>query len=200
MLRKDVIYLRKIIGITILMSIIFLTACGKDKVELMMESDVAPFSATTQDGDSFTNKDLQGEWWIADFIFTNCTTVCPPMTSNMAKVQSQLAEEDIEAELVSFSVDPDNDTPEVLKAYGQDHGADFNNWTFLTGYKFEEIQKLSIESFKSDVQPPLEGDDQVGHGTRFFLVNPDGVAVNSYIGTDKEQMEQLVEDLKILQK
>lgn len=177
-----------------------LAACG-EKVETTMESDVKEFTATTQNGDTFTNEDLLGSWWVADFIFTNCTTVCPPMTRNMAALQQDIAEAGVEdVQFVSFSVDPENDTPEVLKDYGTNHGADFDSWTFLTGYDFSMIEDLSMESFKSIVQPPQEGDDQVVHGTRFFIINPEGTVVHSYIGTEKEQLEQMVDDLKILTK
>jgi protein SCO1/2 len=193
--------MKNLFGFMILISILLLSACGQDKVETTMESKVAAFTATSQDGGTFTNEDLQGKWWVADFIFTNCTTVCIPMTSNMVKLQGKLAEENVDqVELVSFSVDPDHDTPDVLKQYALDHGANLDNWAFLTGYDFEEIQELSIGSFKSDVQAPLEGDDQVGHGVRFFLVNPEGVVVHSYIGTEAEEIDQLVADLKVLQK
>src|SRR5699024_9585733 len=145
-----------------------LVAC-KEEVETTMSSDVDDFSATTQDEATFTNDDLSGSWWVADFIFTNCTTVCPPMTRNMSAIQDDVAEEGIDnVQFLSFSVDPENDTPEALKSYGEDHSADFDSWTFLTGYDFDMIEELSIESFKSPIQPPPEGDDQVMHGTRFF--------------------------------
>lgn len=62
--------------------------------------------------------DLEGKWWIADFVFTNCTTVCLPMTSNMAALQTKIKEDD-------FSVDPDYDTPEVLTKYGESYGGKF---------------------------------------------------------------------------
>lgn len=179
---------------------IVLTACGKE-VETTMSSDVDTFTATTQDGETFTEEDLLGSWWVVDFIFTNCTTVCPPMTRNMSIVQKDLEEAGVEnVKYLSFSVDPDNDTPEVLKDYGDDHGADYNSWTFLTGYDFETISDLSVKSFQSPIQPPPEGDDQVGHGTRFFIVNPEGTVVHNYIGTEAEQIEQLVEDMPILTK
>src|SRR5690625_1886155 len=122
------------------------------------------------------------------------------MTSNMVNLQQELEEENIDnVELVSFSVDPDNDTPEVLTEYAEEHGADLSNWTFLTGYDFETIKDLSVGSFKSLVAPPPEGDDQVTHGTGFFLVNPDGEVIKNYDGKEVDEMDQIVEDLKNLQ-
>lgn len=190
--------MNKHIRILLLCSILFLVACGKE-IEATMDSEVDDFAATTQDGKDLSNKDLEGQWWIADFIFTNCTTVCLPMTSNMSKLQDQIKEADLaeNVQLVSFSVDPDYDTPEVLTEYAQQYDADLTNWTFLTGYDFETIQKISVESFQSALAPPPEGDDQVMHGTRFFLVNPEGVVIKSYKGTEANTIDEIVDDLKI---
>lgn len=203
------------ISLAILFSIVLvLAACGGDtndtnESNTANEGNVANneaateaepvdrFEAVNQEGEPFTLDDLKGQWWVADFVFTNCTTVCLPMTSNMKILQDGLQEAGLdEVQLVSFSVDPDRDTPEVLKEYGEQYGADFSNWNFLTGYEFDYIKDYSISSFKNLVAPPPEGDDQVTHGTAFFLVNPDGVVVNHYKGTDSAAMDQIIEDLK----
>src|SRR5690625_7542927 len=96
--------------------------------------------------ESLSLEDLNGSWWVADFVFTNCTTVCLPMSTNMSALQDKLAEENIDVQLVSFSVDPDYDQPEVLREYAEDYEADLSNWTFLTGYDFQTIRELSIKS------------------------------------------------------
>lgn len=193
--------MKRILQLTILVGLLFLAACGEEEVETTLSSEVNDFSATTQDGDTLTKDDLLGEWWIADFIFTNCTTVCPPMTRNKVGLQKDLAEAGVEdVQLVSFSVDPEHDTPDVLQAYGEQHGVDYSNWTFLTGYDFEDIEALSMESFKSPIQPPPEGDDQVSHGVRFFIVNPEGVVVHSYNGNEPEEVDKIADELQRLQK
>jgi|SRR5690625_519872 len=181
----------------ILISILFLVACGAAEIESNMPEDsfVADFEFTTQDEGKLSLEDLKGEWWIADFIFTNCTTVCIPMTSNMVQLQDMMAEEELDAQLISFSVDPDVDTPEVLKNYAEGYGADLSNWTFLTGYDFDTIQDLSIGSFYSDLREEPDS-DQVTHGTRFYLVNPEGEIVKNYFGTQFDEIEALIEDLK----
>src|SRR5690625_1095826 len=103
------------------MLLFLLHGCGqKLPIETNMSETVAHFSFTTQDGDNLSLDDLEGEWWIADFIFTNCTTVCLPMTANMSTLQNRLVEEDISLQLISFSVDPDYDSPNVLKQYGEE--------------------------------------------------------------------------------
>lgn len=178
---------------------IILAACG-EKVEPTMDSEVIDFSAINQDEEEVSNEDLAGNWWVANFVFTNCTTTCPPMTANMSSLQDTLEEKGLndKVNLVSFSVDPENDTPEALTDFAGDHGVDFNNWSFLTGYDFEDIQNLSVESFKSPVDPPLPDDDQVGHGTRFFLVDPDGNVYKNYQGIEAKAMDELAEDLEKL--
>lgn len=161
--------------------------------------EVEPFEATTQEDEPFTNEDLVGTWWVANFIFTNCETVCLPMTSNMKTLQDKLNEAEIEdVQLISFSVDPDRDTPEVMKEFAEEYGADFSNWTFLTGYEFDDIKELSLNSFKSLVAPPPEDDDQVAHGTAFFIVNPDGEVLTHHSGLEADEMDNIVEELKRL--
>lgn len=177
--------------------ILLLTACGGYPIETNMSQEVADFNFTTQDNGNLGLKDLEGEWWIADFIFTNCTTVCLPMTYNMSQLQTKLKEENLDVKLVSFSVDPEFDSPEVLKKYGESYDADFTNWTFLTGYDFNTIKELSIKSFKSLVVEPKD-DDQVMHGTSFFLVSPEGEVIKNYSGTDVKEMDLIVADLKEL--
>jgi protein SCO1/2 len=188
----------KKINILFLLSILLiLSACG-GTIETNMEEEVANFEFTNQDNETVSLADLEGKWWIADFIFTNCTTVCLPMTANMSDLQTKINEEDLDVELISFSVDPEYDTPEVLKSYGESYGADFSNWQFLTGYDFETIKDLSVNSFRSALEPAPPGDDQVMHGTSFFLVNPDGDIIKRYSGIKSEEMDTIVEDLKVV--
>lgn len=175
-------------------SIGFLAACGE--IETNMSMDVQDFEAATQSNEPLSLKDLKGDWWIADFIFTNCTAVCFPMTSNMAKLQEEMKQEDLDVQIVSFSVDPEYDTPEVLKEFADSYQADLSNWSFVTGYDFETIKKLSEGSFQSAVNKPPEGSDQVTHGISFFLVNPDGEVIKRYNGTDQSEIEEIITDLK----
>lgn len=192
--------MKNLMRVFLLITVLTLAACGGNKVETTMNEPVEDFEATTQDGDTLTRDDLKGQWWVADFIFTNCTTVCLPMTSNMKKLQDKLEEAGVENyHLVSFSVDPERDSPEVLKQYAEDYGADLSNWTFLTGYEFDYIKDLAVNSFKNLVAAPAEGDDQIMHGSYFFLVNPDGEVIKNYSGTEADEMDQIVEDLKNLQ-
>lgn len=184
-------------SIILILVVFFLAACGED-IETNMSENVAEFDFTTQDKGTLSLDDLEGEWWVADFIFTNCTTVCLPMTSNMSVLQDKMKEEELDAQLVSFSVDPDYDTPEVLQEYADEYDADLDNWTFLTGYDFQTIKELSIKSFRSMLAEAQPGDDQVTHGVSFFLVNPEGKVIKKYDGRDQKEMDNIIEDLKIV--
>lgn len=169
-------------------------------IETNISETVADFSFTTQDHETVSNEDLEGGWWIADFVFTNCETVCLPMTYHMSLLQTGLEEKQLPVELVSFSVDPDYDTPEVLKEYGELNDADFSNWHFLTGYDFKTIKELSIKSFRAWLKEPEYGSDQVTHDTRLFLVDPEGNIVKGYDGVEQESIDLILNDLEKLQK
>lgn len=191
----------------------FLVACGdsdldssvkekmknESKIETNMDEKVSDFEFINQDEEAGNTTDFEGEYWIADLIFTNCTTVCIPMTSNMKKLQDEMIEADLtNIELVSFSVDPDFDTTDVLTEYADDYEANLDNWSFVTGYEFDEIKELSIKSFRSMLQEPLPGDDQVTHGTRFFLINPKGEVIKNYDGMNGNVVDEIMSDLKKL--
>jgi protein SCO1/2 len=193
-IRKEY-YLMKHLTLIIVTFVLFLVGCGGD-IESNMSKQVKDFEFTTQDNNTLSLQDLNGEWWIADFVFTNCVTVCPPMTFNMSKLQKKIKEEKLDVQLVSFTVDPEFDTPEVLKDYAKSYEVDLSNWTFLTGYDFDTIEELSVKSFGSVVAPPPTGSDQVIHGTSFFLVSPEGKAVKSYSGVDAEEVNVMISDLK----
>lgn len=189
-------YKKLLLTSLLLLTVAVATACGKPPSELNWK--VADFAAVNQDNQPVTLDDLKGKVWLADFIFTNCTTVCLPMTSNMASLQKQFRDAGVDVVLVSFSVDPEFDRPEVLKAYGESYGADFTNWQFLTGYTFDEIKELSEGSFKSLLQR-VPDSDQFAHGTSFYLVNPDGVIVKRYDGVYDPPVKEIIKDIKKLQ-
>lgn len=180
---------------------LLLSACSSGlPIETNMSEKVANFSFTTQDHETLSLEDLQDEWWIANFIFTNCKTVCLPMSSNFSTLQKELEKRDLNVQLVSFSVDPDYDSPEVLKDYGERYDANFETWHFLTGYDMQTIKELSIKSFRAFLKEPEKGDDQVTHDTRFFLVSPEGKIIKGYDGVSSESIHEIIKDIEILNK
>jgi protein SCO1 len=177
------IMIKKIPLIVVIGLILILAACGGPKYEGDFSYEIQDFTYTNQDGEQVSKSDLEGKIWIADFIYTTCETECPQMTYNKQKIERALHEEGIEdVEFVSFSIDPEHDTPEVLKEYGEVRGIEFDkdNWTFLTGYDSQTIKEFAVKSFKSIVEP-ME-DDTFIHGVLLYIVSPEGNAIKSFNG------------------
>lgn len=189
--------LRSIAGI--LISLLALTACSSNGIEDPLNYEVKAFEFTNQDQEIVRSEDLKGKIWVADFIFTSCETVCPPMTAHMTELQQKVSDEGIEAEFISFSVDPEIDTPTKLKQFTEGYDLTFENWNFLTGYTQDEIEKYALDSFKQIVQKP-ESEDQVIHQTLFYLVDQNGTVVKDYSGVENTPYDEIIEDMKTLQK
>ena len=112
---------------------------------------VALFTLTNQDAQVVSLADFTNHVWVADIVFTRCAGPCPRLTAQMKSLQEKLPVE-YPTRLVTLTTDPEFDTPEVLKKYGQHFGADFKRWTFLTGSK-SEIATLASGSLKLSAQP-----------------------------------------------
>ncbi|MCZ6654145.1 MAG: SCO family protein [Planctomycetota bacterium] len=154
------------------------------------------FSFTERSGQELSRKDLLGRVWIADFIFTSCAGPCPLMSRHMQRLQTDLA--DLKSlRLVSFSVDPERDTPEVLRMYGERYDADPQRWLFLTG-PMDRIYDLAIKGFKITVEAAREN-NQIIHDTRFILVDAAGMIRGYYDSTSTEALERLRQDASALE-
>lgn len=150
------------------------------------------FTLTNQQGQPFGSADLGGKIWVADFIFTHCLTICPTMTLEMARLQSDFVEQPVY--FVSFSVDTERDTPEVLSRYAAQYGADERRWQFLTGEK-ERIYQLAKEGFS--LAAGHRGSD-ILHSPRFVLVTPDGDIQGRYDSRSKPALLRLRRDINAL--
>ncbi|WP_376774083.1 SCO family protein [Paenibacillus phytorum] len=180
-----------------LVILILATACGSGKPN-QLHIPVQPFEYTNQDEKPVGLSDLKEKVWIANFVFTHCATVCPTMTANMANLQERLKEAGAKAELISFSVDPEQDDPAALKSYLQKFDADFTNWHALTGYDFDVIKTFVLRSFKSPIAKDTSS-DQVIHGTSFYLVDQSGIVVAKYDGMLDVPYDKIIKDVKVLQ-
>ena len=153
---------------------------------------VPDFSLTNQQGESLGLSDMAGKIWVADFIFTNCPTICPAMTQEMARLQSEFVADPVY--FVSFSVDPERDTVDVLSRYATAYGADHRRWHFLTGDK-ANIYQLAEQGFS--LAAGHKG-SEILHSPRFILVKRDGNIHDYYDSRSKPAMIRLRRDVKTL--
>ncbi|MET3574851.1 SCO family protein [Bhargavaea ullalensis] len=193
--------MRKLLSFTALAlaAALLLGACNAGKFQGDFNWKVQPFEFTDQHGEKVSLDDLKGHVWLAQFVFTNCDSVCPPMMFNMTELQDRIKDKGIaDYKIVSFSVDPDHDTPEALQDYlDMFDVADESKWEMLTGYKQEDIGNFAVKSFKTPVIDDPNS-DQVTHGTSFFLVNQEGHAVKSYDGYVDVPFDIITEDMEAL--
>lgn len=139
---------------------------------LMKHHKVPAFKFVDQDGDTITNETLQGKVYVLDFFFTSCPTICPPMSMNMAKV-NQKFKDNKDFRTVSITIDPEHDTPDVMKDYASKFVDDDSTWYFLHGEK-EEIYDLSRNGFYSFVDKSEDPAIGFEHSGKFVLVDRDG--------------------------
>ena len=158
---------------------------------------IEEFSFTDTAGNSVTRQDLLGKPFIIAFIFTFCRGPCPNVTKEMREVSERMKEYDFN--LVSLTVDPKRDTPEVLKAYGEAQHADFTRWKFLTGDQ-GQIYGLIQRSFAMPVQEELDRDLKPGfeiiHSTNIMLVDAKGRVIGKFNAQKAEEMSKLRKELK----
>jgi len=160
---------------------------------------VPEFTLTDQLGKPFGTKDLEGKIWVANFVFTHCPTLCENLTTEMSKLQKRLRYMRDSTHLVSFSVDPENDTPEVLNEYATKHGANHLRWRFLTG-DLSVVKKAVVEGFKLPMDPETPIDDQlmnITHGNRFVLVDAN-LRIRGYYDPDEAGIQKLLNDVAYL--
>lgn len=158
----------------------------------VVETSVPDFNLTNQQGKPLGLSDMVGKIWVADFIFTNCPTICPAMTQEMARLQSEFVADRVH--FVSFSVDPERDTTEVLSRYATAYGADDRRWHFLTGEK-ASIYQLAEQGFS--LAAGHKG-SEILHSPRFVLVKPNGNIHDYYDSRSGPAMLRLRQDVKAL--
>jgi len=180
-----------VIAFVIIIALIAVMQPDGAEEQLPIIGKIPAFDLVDQNSKQFTLKNLEGNVWLADFIFTTCSGPCPIMTERMGMVQHDLLETE-KLKFVSFTVNPDYDTPEVLKKYAQRFDADVSSWSFVTG-KYDQIQELIVEGFKmGDVE------EIVFHSTRFALVDHEGNLRGYYSGTEPAEHDILTRDIHAL--
>jgi protein SCO1/2 len=168
-----------------------LSSCSKQ--ELPIYGTSIEFSMTGTDGKPFGTNDLKGKLWVANFIFTSCPSQCPRMTEAMAKLYRSYALDD-KVHFVSFTVDPDRDTPAVLKAYADGHKINTTKWSFLTA-PVAVLTKVSVEGLKVGTS-----ENPLFHNDRFVLID-DKLRIRGYYDAlDPEVLSKLFDDIATLLK
>ena len=158
---------------------------------------LSEFRLVNQSAEPYGTDDLDGQVWIANFIFTRCTATCPAQTRELSLLQRhwQDGAGRSEVQLVSITVDPDHDTPEILQAYATQNDADPELWSFLTGAT-DDIRRLSREQFFLAVEDaPSEAASPITHSSKFVLIDPYRRIRGFYDGLSAEERDQLVRDV-----
>jgi protein SCO1/2 len=164
--------------------------------------EIPPFQFIDQNGQTISSEKLKGTIYAASFIFTRCPGPCPVISANMAKIHNAFRDHP-DVNLLSFTLDPENDTTDILKNYAQGFKAGDSNWHFLTGSK-ETLHTLSREGFFSAVKEVTKEEAaEVGpiiHGTRICIVDESGKMVAAYNGVTPEGTQQVIDKIYSLLK
>lgn len=189
-----------LIAVMGLVGVVAYLSPGRQAATLPVLGEVPAFSLTERSGRVLTRADLDGAPWVADFIFTRCTGMCPALSTRMAEIRRRAGEAGIKARFVSFSVDPVHDTPAVLQEYARRFGADGADWLFLTGDR-DALHALIGRGFRLSVAErspeaaAADGGELIVHSDRFVLVDGSGQIRGYYHGTDPGVVDAVLRDL-----
>ena len=175
-----------------LLATYFLNYEGKEN-ELPEIGMVPEFEFVNSEQETITLNNLKGKVWVADFIFTTCTMACPMMTGNMNIIHKKYKKND-DVRLVSISVYPEYDTPEVLTKYASQYDANTSRWYFLTGEE-STVKRVIKDGFKIG-----DYEDIIFHSEKFALVDKKGMIRAYYNGMKTEDMKKLKKDINSLLK
>ncbi|MEM7433724.1 MAG: SCO family protein [Myxococcota bacterium] len=186
--------LRSLVFVAALLPVV---GCTKKVDPPPVLSQIGSFSLVDQNGEAFERDALDGRVWVADFIFTHCKSSCPRLTAHMKGLQTRLGDVP-DVEFLSVSVDPRNDTPEVIKAYMTDNDLSEVNWRFVTGEQ-DVIVDVVRNGFKVGL---AEGDgssasEAVMHSNHFVLVD-DQAQVRGYYRANNDGIAELERDLRFV--
>lgn len=161
---------------------------------------IPKFSLIDEQSKAVTEKVVRGKIHVADFFFTRCETVCPKLSSQLSRVQ-EIFIDNPDIRLVSYTVDPDHDTPDVLRRYAKEYDAEPGKWSFLTGQK-RKIYDLAQKGYFVAVQAKGDGKtapaETFTHSEKLVLVDKEGVIRGYYDGTDKVEVDRLILEIRVL--
>jgi len=158
---------------------------------------VPDFKYLTQDSTFLESKEIKDKIWVAKFFFTHCPTICPPMTSAMKEVNAALSDVSNEVIFLSFSIDPERDTPSRLQTYIGRHEIKADNWYFLTGEE-SETHRLGVEGFRIHAEANDASPGGFAHSPNFVLVDKNQNIRGVYDGLNKKERDRLISDIRKL--
>ena len=158
---------------------------------------VRPFKLKNQFGKEVGLDDLNGKIVVADFFFTSCPSICPKLTRNMKRLQDAFKKTDTIVRFVSFTIDPERDTVQKIKAYGDRFSIDHDTWWMLTGDR-KEIYDIALNEFKASIASEGNIDTGFIHTEKFFLLDRDKVIRGWYNGLDSVNLDRLIKDVVLL--
>ncbi|MCG9880561.1 MAG: SCO family protein [Bacteroidia bacterium] len=171
------------------------TVNGETTVDTIYAT-VPTFVLLNQDGDTVTDKTVEGKIYVVDFFFTSCPTICPVMKKEMLRVYQKI-KGDASFVLLSHTIDPDFDSIPLLKDYATRLGSDGKQWQFLTGER-EAIYELAEKGYYATAMPDSTEPGGYVHSGGFILVDTQKRVRGIYNGTDAKEVDQLIEDMYVL--
>jgi protein SCO1/2 len=160
---------------------------------------VPAFNYLNQDSIWVSSNSIKEKVWVVDFFFTHCPSICPPMTTNMKRLNTMTSDLKKNIRFLSFSIDPKKDTPNRLQEYIKLNGIKAKNWSFLTGVPAEQTHEMAGEFFsyaKQDESVP----GGFGHTSYFVIVDHNGYVRGIYDGLKTEAIDSMANDLRKLLK
>jgi protein SCO1/2 len=167
---------------------------------------IPEFRLVAQDGSPFGSDELRGKVWIANFVFTRCPTICPSFMERMADVRHRTRNVADEVHLVTFTVDPENDTPDRMAEYGRRFKASPRRWTLVTGPE-RDLRRVIVEAMKIAMgrepggqgarNAPVDPATGIFHGTRFVLVDR-SMRIRGWHEPTDEGVDALLRDVQLL--
>lgn len=158
---------------------------------------IPSFHYLNQDSVKVSNKDFKGKVWVANFFFTSCPSICPPMMSQMRRLNVMTQDIEQEIQFISFSIDPKTDQPGVMREYIKNNGISTKNWALLTGDE-DKTHYLGVHHFMVHAKRDAMASGGFAHSDGMVLVDKEGYVRGIYLGTQTAEVNQLNKDIRKL--
>lgn len=192
-------WVQRAVGIGVFVSaVVNVAGCQQRKLEVL--GQVPQFQFTNQEGQPWGSAQLAGKVGVAAFMFTRCPTICPKITATMDELSKRAKQQGVAIHWMSFSVDPENDTPAVLATYARELSLDLGSWSFLTG-DTAQIRQVAEQGFKIAAEGKAEANADhfgISHGSHLVLVDKQGRIRGYYRTLDDDAQTRLLDDAKLL--